>query len=345
MFSTVEGKVQAIMRLMSEFLDTRFTQAMRINPRLENARKDLEWQQKMQLEIILRSNKSLGIEKFIVSDILMGDDERMKRRVMALNDQISVFHQIVEVEEEKGKGTEAVGVTNLRGLYKFIDPSLENFMVLVQSWVLWDLMDAAEFSRIAEDINDMMSLLSSATLPPEIEKNYRTVKNIENPSIKVDPEDVLIYRWHCIKLLLEKKKFELSEEPAYKMIVRRDPLKGTSLDSFIAKYYQSMAKIHSLRKSAALPEADRATYAAALGVKPEEMTAELALQFENMSLESAKEGIIQISKGESPLGAPYNLKKMLLQKSIAGVEQLLKHPRMNAIAQKEIEQKQQEENK
>ncbi len=341
MLATVDSQVKAIQHILMDFINARFDHAIRVNPSLACVRNDLEWHIRVKVELVLRSTRSMGIEKFVVASILVGDNERLKKRVMSPTDQLSIYHQLLDIEEEGG-GHEAVAVNSLKAFYKFINPVLENFTVLAESWLVWDLMDAADFARMFEDIKDITFMLKNNSATPEIEKAYRKVKNIENPTIEVSLDDILVYRWHFLKLLYERKKFELSEEPPYKMILKRDPIKGMTFDNLVIKYYQSLAKVHSMKKTGTISPQDRENYAKLLGVKPEEVTLELALQYENMNLESAKESLGNLVKGNIPLGAPYNLKQAYFKKIENSIKQISSLPQMASIIQRERMQEEEE---
>lgn len=341
MLSTVEARVQIIMKYMKEFYKTRFEQVVRINPSLLTIQSDMEWRQEKQLELVLRSKKTIGVEKAVVSDILLGHDETMKRKLMAPSDQLSIFHQLIELEEEAGT-QDVVSINNLKTLYKFIDNRFENMTLMTECWLIWDLMDAVEIARMNDDITDITYMLNEEKLSPEIEAGYRREKKIDNPSIPVSLEEVLIFRYHFLHHLVEKKEYELSIEPPYRMVIRRDPQKGLTFDNQVIKYYQSLAKIHNMKKTQSVNDTDKKGYCDALGMEADEFTLELALQYENMTLESAKEGLVQIAKGATVLGPPYNLKEAYLRKIAQAVDKLTKCPKMQSIIEQEKELEEEE---
>lgn len=341
MLNTLELQVEAIMKYINQFMDDRFNQAIRINPRIEDIRPDLEWQQKMQLELILRSTKSLGIEKYIVASILVGDKELLKRRLMAPTDQLSIFHEVYDIDDET-KSSSTLAIHNMKTLYHAFDPTLENITLMVQCWILWDLMDASEFARMYDDIGDVNALLKSEHIPESLEKAYRNYKKIENPSIEVSWQDIMVYKWHSIKQLFNKRSFDLSEEPAYKMVIHREKSKKVSFDSLIVKYYQELARVHKIKKEQKITEEEKQNFAMQMGVNPEDVTLELALTAADEEMSRIKKDLDRVLQGKGVLGKPYNLKKHLLEKVKEPIATLRKHPRMESIIKKEREEEQKE---
>ncbi len=341
MLTTLEQQVEAIMKYINQFLNSRFEQAARINPLMGDIRPDLEWQQKMQLELILRSYKSLGIEKYRVASMLVGDNEMLKRRLLSPTDQLSIFHEIYDMEDEASSAS-TVAIHNMKTLYHAFDPTLENITLLVQCWILWDLMDAAEFARMYDDIKDINQLLKTEKTPEPMEKAYRSYKKIENPSIKVEWKDIMVYKWHSIKLLFNKRSFDLSEEPAYKMVIHREKSRSSSLDCLVVKYYQVLARIHKLKKSQEIPEEEKDDLAMEMGVNPEDVTLETALSSAEKELAQLRQDVESVARGRGALGKPYNLKKHLLEKVKEPISALRKHERMQPIIKKEKEEEEKE---
>ncbi len=343
MLSTVDQQVEAIMKYINQFMDDRFAQAIHINQKMEDIRPDLEWQQKMQLELILRSTKSLGIEKYIVASLLVGDNEMLKRRLLSPTDQLSFFHEVYDMEDE-GKSASTLAIHNMKTLYHAFDPSLENMTVMVQCWILWDIMDAAEFARIYDDIKDIHYLLESEEVPQSLEKAYRSYKKIENPSIKVSWQDIMVYKWHSIKQLFNKRSFELSEEPAYKMVIHREKPKTGTFDSLIVKYYQVLARVHRVKKDKKVSNEEQQNIALEMGVNPEDVSVESAISCAENELSRLREEIARASRGKKNLGKPFNLKKHLLEKVKEPIAKLRQHPRMEPIIKKEREEEEKEAN-
>ena len=82
-------RVDGIIEHVEEYLTLRFAHAERVNPKISQFVDDLKAQLLHGLRLILSHGKSWGAEKFMVADILCGDDLRKRYEIFNLTGQFS----------------------------------------------------------------------------------------------------------------------------------------------------------------------------------------------------------------------------------------------------------------
>ncbi|HNM47090.1 MAG TPA: hypothetical protein PKH51_08740, partial [Candidatus Sumerlaeota bacterium] len=141
------------MAKMQLYLDMRYQQIRRVNSKVDAIWDDLTWQQLSQLRTSLSGDKAFGPQRFHVAELFLSDDQRRIRELLSVKSQNSLLGEIVE---EKEKETHRTGggldIHDMRTLFHAIDPGLDKMIGLVQTFIWWDLEDAADLARFEKKV-------------------------------------------------------------------------------------------------------------------------------------------------------------------------------------------------
>lgn len=213
--------VDGIINRMSEYLIARKHQVVRLNPDVGKVIDDIVW---MHLEIllhVLEKLKPFGGEKYKVADILSGSDDNKRRALLSVSDQNSILDEIINrAEDHAKKSTDCGAISDMRTLFRAIDKPLENIVILIQHWMMWDLSDASDLHHFDTLVMRLQALLHGG-LSEEIKGRYRPAL-AKRPDEAVADEDVLRFELRQMELLVNRFLNHRAEDEAYQMIIRRE---------------------------------------------------------------------------------------------------------------------------
>jgi len=300
--------IESVMSKMTYYLDQRYQQIRRVNPKVEAIWEDVLWQQMTSLRISVSGDKSFGPVRFHVAELMLGDDTKRVRELFSLKSQASLLGEIVESKESDGHKTHgALEIHDNRSLAQFVDPSTSGVIVLIQTFIWWDLEDASDWARF-DSKAALINAFEQNGITPEMADYYKEVMAIDR---KPTAEDVIIHECKMMKRTLEQFRFRRGVEPAYQMIVKRDPAATENPDQIIEAVAQQLNLLKNLRAGHPLDPNVAEQFARALGTEAAHVTQEKAIAFLDNMVQGNKKRLKASLSGVGT-GAPYNLKRSQL---------------------------------
>ncbi|MCX7013490.1 MAG: hypothetical protein NTW86_13205 [Candidatus Sumerlaeota bacterium] len=316
-------KIDGILRYVLEYIEARFEHACRINPAMRHVRDDLVWQEMASMRQILASAKGFGPDKFFVVDILTSFDEKKKYALFNPTDQHNIFNEIVseaEAEKEKQAKIEAATIRNIGDFYKAIDPSLGKAILLVQTWLWWDLPDALDLFVL--DLQaERIAALRQREMTPDLLAFYRNEMN--DPKADLSTQDVVnfeVKRSHEVAANFEKRR---ATDPGFQIIIKREAGPADALDAQILSLAQRLRVIEQVKRAGQLEPPLREHYAKVFQAAPEAVTPERVGAYEREICAGLRAKLRTQLETDSALGEPYNFKQKqldLVRHKIAAVE-------------------------
>lgn len=300
--------VDSVLSSIKTFLASRYIQVRRINPKVELVWDDLQWQLLASLKVTLSGDKAFGATRFHVAETLLGDDIRKTREFFSPKSQQSLLGEIVEEKESDAHRTAGtLEIHDMRSLFRRIDPSLESIATLLQTFIWWDLEDAALLSRFEKKSN-MVAAFEKQGITPEMAQYYQEILGM---SKRPEAADVILHELRMMKQCVDLFGQRREEEKAYQVIIVRERSPQENPDLLLDALAGQSQMLKSL-KGGSLDDASKNQFAKALKCEPNEVTTERAIPFlENMMAANRERLKGALTGGGS--GDPYNLKGKILK--------------------------------
>lgn len=213
--------VEGILHRMEDYLVARKLQTVRLNPDITTVIDDIVWIHLEILSQILEKMKPFGGEKYKVADILAGADESKKRALLSISDQNSIMDEIINRTDDHGKKSGDCGsITDMRTLFRAVSKPLENVVILIQNWIIWDLADAADLHHF-DNLSMRLKALKSNAINDQIKARYKPALG-KRPEETVSDDEILQFELHQMDILVNKFKNRRAEDEPYQMIIKRD---------------------------------------------------------------------------------------------------------------------------
>ncbi len=303
-------KAEALLKVLRDYLQARFDHATRINPSMRRLADELMWQQLATVRQIFLELKSFGPERFVVIDILTSFDMRKRGALFSLSDQNTIFNEIVSEagKEKEQKKFEGVTIGDIGSFYKAIDPSLEHAVLLIQSWIWWDLPDAMDLVLLDLQAERVKSLRQGG-LTPEILSHYR--QELNQPGAELTVNDAVALEMKRATEAATSFRHRRTLDPGYRLIIKRDPLPDASADALIQTMAQRLRVMEQVQKSgvdATLKE----HYSRMFKCDAEAVTPERIVAFEREALAASRAQLRRLLEGDGMWGEPYDYKQRQL---------------------------------
>ncbi len=329
-------RVDRIMFYMDDLLDKRFAQARRINPVVGGVEADVRWNQGETMRRVLTGGKAFGPVKILVADILCSHDADKTRALFNPTDQASIMTEIIAVAEEAGeKRAGQLEIHDVRSMYRALNPSLEKVLLLVQTWIWWDLRDAADMVRFEAQVQ-RLRVLKDKEFDKTLEEYYHREMHVR-PDEALDMTAALRFELGRLKGILDKYRERVNVEPGYQMIVVNLEREGSpEADTACLGLARRLMAIDKVRAQPnGLDDNVRKFYANQMKVSPEEVTAAAIVTFEEAQarLERAQLADNLASLGNVGRSANYKQVKLdELDQQYRSVHDLLALPEAPAAA-------------
>lgn len=225
--SATQRGAEQIIGHLNEYLSIRYDHASRINPNLKHMKLDLMYHEMSNVRRTLLSEKIYGPVKQVVTDVFLGDDDDKRRKLMSPSDQTSVQVELVShCQDDKVEATRGqIRFHDLKSYYSAIDPNLNNFIDLFETWIWWDLLDSVELARFEQKFSRMQTV-RQGRLSDESRKRYSTIihppKEGEPQAAQATDDEVLRYEFAKMAQIREQWKFRHGGELGYKFVLKRD---------------------------------------------------------------------------------------------------------------------------
>lgn len=316
---STSANAEHIIRHLNEYLSIRFDHAGRIHPHLINIKDDLIYHEIANVRKCLLHEKIYGIHKQAVADVFMGDNDKRRANLLSPTDQTSIQVELVShCQDEKVETTRGqIRIHDIKTYYASIDPRLSDFMDLIETWIWWDLLDAAELSRFEQKIglikavcdhkitNKMQMRYNRLIHPPEIGEDGEE-KTVQQKQAR--PEEILRYEIAMLDHIIDKWEYRRTYELGHMFVLKRDELPRPDQGEMIHKISAEIREIDRIKDSGELSRDDQHKYAPSLGLAPENVDKEKVIQYLNHQLLESEREMLQDADRETQLGPPYNYK-------------------------------------
>lgn len=301
--------VESILKGIRQLLEHRYAQVRRINPKVELVWDDLQWQLLASLKVTLSGDKAFGATRFHVGETLLGDDVRKSREFFSPKAQQSLLGEIVEEKESDAHRTAGtLEIHDMRSLFRRIDPSLESIATLLQTFIWWDLEDAALLARFDKKAN-MVAAFEKQGITPEMAAYYQEILGM---SKRPDAADVILHELKMMEQSVEFFRTRRNEEKAHQIIIVRERAAAENPEVIIDAIAGQQQMLKAMKTNGTIEDTARQQFAKALKCEPDEVTPERAIPFlENMVSQNRER--LKVSLGSGGSGNPYNLKLKMLK--------------------------------
>ncbi len=302
-----QRRVDGIISIVKEFLDARYEHAVRVNPSIGHVYGDLSWQQLVTLRQIIGQTKAFGPVRFYVCDILASDDEEKKKALFLPTDQNTLMNEIVNLADDTTDTRHGVlGVRDMRSFYRALDPSLEQIVELIQTWIWWDLPDASDLYTFDHDYQRVVKL-AKQSINEKIVEYYRKLMKRHSDD---EPGKAEILEFEIEKLEEIRKRFRRrrEEEGGYQMILKREEKSSKAFEDMalsLAGHIEKLNKIESLDE---LTDDLRKEYAKKFQMSPSDITKNMALEYEKQGVKNLQDKLKESLNMGRTLGEPFDLK-------------------------------------
>ncbi len=302
--------VEAIERKVQNYLDMRYEQVRRLNPKLETIWEDVCWQQMASLNLSLSNDKSFGPARYHVAETLLSNDLRKAADFFVPTAQVNLLGEIVEEREADTARTAGIlEIHDMRSLFRAIDPSLERLVTLVQTFIWWDLPDAVDLARFDKK-ETVVKAIERDGLSPEAAAAYREPLGITKDATK---EQALQYEGKLLQQTANSFRFRRTGEPGFRIIVAREQEGGDDPDVLIDMLHNQNSVLKGLRKGKPLDSQLAEQFARGLRCEPSEVTTELAIETLEKALTTNRRRLCDALTGKRS-GAQYDYKLRQLRR-------------------------------
>jgi len=303
--------VEVLVNTVRDYMDARAETATRINTRLAAIYEDIAWQQTTQIRLVLSGAKGWGPTKYIVADVLLSDDEQKIRDLFNPTNQVSLLTEVVQEKDEKGTKTAGnLEVHDMPTMYKALDPSLEKIVILIQSWIWWDLEDSIDVVRFNQTCQRVAQIDKSG-VPDAMAQWY--AEQFRLAAQQVSPEVILCHELGKSLDYLERFRFRRAGEEGYRVIIRREQTQENSPDVLIKALGRQYSILESLREKKEVDPQTRANYAKAMGLPPEQVTPDKVMAAGERAINEGKSRLKASLTGQGS-GKPYDYKQWQLER-------------------------------
>ncbi len=299
---------EAIMNKVNAYLDMRYQQVKRVNPKVESIWDDLTWQQTAQLRNSIAGDKAFGPVRFHVAELLLSDDQRRIRELFSLKSQNSLLGEIVEEKEKDVHRTSGtLEIHDMRTLYHAIDPGLDKLIGLIQTYIWWDLEDAAELARFEKKVGIIRAFEENG-ITEEMADYYKELMGSER---KPSAEDVILFECRMLARTLDQFRQRRGTEQSYQVIIRRELSQAENPDLLIDAIASQSGMLKGIRSGKTIDDQLQVQFAKAMNCEPAAVSAERAQHFLETTINTNKKRL-KNALGGTGSGAPFNVKRAQL---------------------------------
>jgi len=299
-----------LMRYATEYLGLRVAHLVRVRPSLRGHLDDLTYQVRLQVERVFWGYRPFGGKRIFILDILIGDEMQKRKDLLTPTHQNTMINDVIDKEDDgKTKTGTTASIKNLRSLYGHFDKNLETIVETLQTFVWLDFPDVIELANVEISVTYLMEILKTRAIPENIKRsvNHQLRREIARD---LPLEEALLLHYHRAAAFLKSSKERLDHEPIHMQLIRREMLvaENEPVNQLIMKCAQHMHQSGQLRPGQPLAPEQAQAYARALGVAPEQVTADAAIQYERRNLGEVRNRLASELANASTSGQPVNHK-------------------------------------
>jgi hypothetical protein len=307
--------LDGILKHLNDFLDKRFGQARRINPSAARAEADMRLHMGEVMHSVLARPKGFGPERLVVANILASDDAEKRTALFNPTDQVSLLNEIVPVEEElKQRRAGQLEIHDVRTLYRSLDPSLEKILTLVETWIWWDLLDAAERYRF--DVQErILQNLRGCTLDATLVEYYRQVMKTR-PGVELTRADMAKCELARAKEILDRFEARRQSDGGHQIIgVNLEREGNAEADACAVRLAKRLTAAEKMRLlgDGEVEKGIRDYYAPQIGLPADRVTAQAIADYENRLARRDRQTLLDLLTNNCVTGETLGYKQVLLQ--------------------------------
>jgi hypothetical protein len=273
--------LEGIVAKVQYYLDVRYVMARRFNPNLERAWEDLAAQQLNTLRITLSAEKMFGPIRYNVAELLVSDDAKKRQELFLRKSQNCLMSEIVEGKEGDGHKTHgAMEIHDLRTLCSAIDPALEKVVVLIQTFIWWDLEDAVDWLRFENKLK-LQKRIQEGGFSEELAAYYREMMQADHVPSQAE---ALAFETKMMRSIVEGLRQRRQVEAGYQLVLRREQSAAEQPEVLIEALAGQQNILKALKAGTALPQPVVEQIAKAMGVTAAEATADRIQPFIEQTL-------------------------------------------------------------
>jgi hypothetical protein len=259
-------RVDGIIEHVEEYLTLRFAHAERVNPKISQFVDDLKAQLLHGLRLILSHGKAWGAEKFVVADVLCGDDLRKRYEVFNLTGQYSILHDVITSLDEHEHGADAIRITDLRALYHSIDTTVSGLIELAQTWIWWDLPDAVCVHAFHGQISRIHRLLA-AEITEKITEYYHGIFQ-SVPEEEITRDMMIGHEWRRLMRMLTEFELRRRDDLTHQQVLKREIVEGHGINQRVYDLSDHIRSLETIEAAETIDEESRERYAQKMATDP-----------------------------------------------------------------------------
>ncbi len=311
MSDVMQKHIEGILHKLDEFLDQRYAQGKRLSALVAVAEADMRMQQQAVLRQILMGGKGFGPIRLSVVEILTSFDLQKKNALFHPTDQVCILNEIVpEEKDDSGKKTAGqLDIRSIKKLYSAIDPSFERLLSLLQTWIWWDLRDAADLYTFDLQISKIEHL-KTVNVDEALIENYRKEMGAK-PGTEIRRQDMIKFELQRAKLLIAQYGQRRDADHGHEIILVAKFMEGTpDADASCVRLASHLSAIEKLRaQQGQVNDSVKQFYAPQLRLPAEKVTAQAILDFETRCAAHERKILADAMSKTRPVGEMINFKR------------------------------------
>lgn len=310
-----ERHADGILSHLHKYLLARFRHANRMDPHFGQIEGDLIWHELEAIRKVLLQSKPYAELRFFIADILTSFDDVKKHGLFSTSDMNCLLSSVVtETRQVDTEKTGVLHIRDMRGLYRMMDPSLDQVVELIQIWIWWDLLDAAELNHFDLQL-ERLSNMAPEKMNEKIAAYYRKEMRLKKEDPDPTFDQVRDFEFQRTAGLLQSMRSRLDEEEIYQEIIGYEESEDHGVDQMIRELADRLEKLDRLQEVKELDDSSRNYYSRMINLEESELTIERVLEFERRFIEDAKIELREVLQNAGTAGRRYNYKRRQLREA------------------------------
>lgn len=310
-----ERNADGILNHLHKYLLARFRHANRMDSHFGQIEGDLIWHELEAVRKVLLQSKPYAELRFFIADVLTSFDGVKKHGLFSTSDMNCLLSSVVtETRQVDTEKTGVLHIRDMRGLYRMMDPSLDQVVELIQIWIWWDLLDAAEMNHFDMQM-ERLSNMSPDKMNERVAAYYRKEMRLKKESPAPDFEQVRAFEFERTAGLLQSMRSRLEDEEIYQEIIGYEESEDHGVDQMIRELAERLDKLERLQSMGELDASTRNYYSRMINLDERDLTSERILEFERRFIEEAKIELREVLQNAGSAGQRYNYKRRQLREA------------------------------
>lgn len=304
-----ERNANGILNHLHKYLLARFRHANRMDSHFGQIEGDLIWHELEAMRKVLLTSKPYAEFRYIIADVLTSFDHVKKYGLFSTSDMNCLLSSVVtETRQVDTEKTGVLHIRDMRGLYKMMDPSLDQVVELIQIWIWWDLLDAAEMHHFDMQIERLLNM-TPERMNERVTAYYRAEMKVGKDQPNPTFDQIRDFEVQRTSRLLDSMAARLDNEDIYQEIIGYEESEAHGADQIIRELAERLAKFERLQGATVVDEPTRNHYSRMLNIKEGELTMERIVEFERRFIEEAKIELREVLQNAGSAGQRYNYKR------------------------------------